>query len=65
MILVKKNLKILYKSFKKIKLPLIASQEVFYISKDMYEAHDALLCIGQKTYIDEKNRKNIHRSTLF
>ena len=42
---------------KKIKIPLIASQEVFYIHKDMYEAHDALLCIGEKTYIDEKNRK--------
>ena len=42
---------------KKFKIPLIASQEVFYIDKDMYEAHDALLCIGEKTYIDEKNRK--------
>ena len=41
----------------KFKIPLIASQEVFYIDKDMYEAHDALLCIGEKTYIDEKNRK--------
>ena len=42
---------------KKFKVPLIASQEVFYINKDMFEAHDALLCIGQKTYVDEKNRK--------
>ncbi len=42
---------------KKFKVPLIASQEIFYISKDMFEAHDALLCIGQKTYVDEKNRK--------
>ncbi len=42
---------------KKFKLPLIASQEVFYINQDMYEAHDALLCIGEKTYIHEKNRK--------
>tara|TARA_Y100000590_G_scaffold467904_1_gene648510 strand:+ start:4178 stop:7597 length:3420 start_codon:yes stop_codon:yes gene_type:complete len=42
---------------KKFKLPLIASQEVFYINQDMYEAHDALLCIGEKTYISEKNRK--------
>jgi len=42
---------------KKFKIPLIASQEIFYINKDMFEAHDALLCIGQKTYVDEKNRK--------
>ena len=41
----------------KFKIPLIASQEIFYIDKDMHEAHDALLCIGEKTYIDEKNRK--------
>ncbi len=38
-------------------IPLIASQEIFYINKDMYEAHDALLCIGEKTYVDEVNRK--------
>ena len=41
----------------KIKIPLIASQEVFYIEKDMFEAHDALLCIGQKTYVDEEKRR--------
>ena len=41
----------------KNKIPLIASQEVFYIEKDMFEAHDALLCIGQKTYVNEQKRK--------
>ena len=41
----------------KVSIPIIASQEVFYINKDMHEAHDALLCIGEKTYVDEKNRK--------
>ena len=41
----------------KIDIPIIASQEIFYINQDMHEAHDALLCIGEKTYIDEKNRK--------
>ncbi len=41
----------------KAEIPLIASQEVYYINKDMYEAHDALLCIGEKTYVSEKNRK--------
>ena len=35
---------------KKFKVPLIASQEIFYISKDMFEAHDALLCIGPVSY---------------
>ena len=41
---------------KKVDIPLIASQEIFYIYKEMYEAHDALKCIGEKNYIDDKNR---------
>jgi len=40
----------------KIQIPLIATQEVFYIKKEMYEAHDALVCIGQKNYVDDLNR---------
>ena len=39
-----------------LKIPIIATNEVFYLNKDMYEAHDALICIGSKTYINEKNR---------
>jgi len=39
-----------------LKIPLIATNEVFYLTKDMHEAHDALICIGSKTYINEKNR---------
>ena len=41
---------------KKLNLPLIATQEVFYLNEDMYEAHDALVCIGEKNFIDDKNR---------
>ena len=37
-------------------VPLIATQEVFYLKKDMYEAHDALVCIGQKNFVDDPNR---------
>ncbi len=45
----------LKKSFDQ-KIPLIATNEVFYITKDMHEAHDALTCIKNKTYVNEKNR---------
>ena len=45
----------LNKSFE-IKIPLIATNEVFYLTSDMHEAHDALICIKNKTYINEKNR---------
>ncbi len=40
----------------KFKIPLIATNEVFYINKDMHEAHDVLICIKNKTYVSEKNR---------
>ena len=38
------------------KIPLIATQEVFYLYSDMYEAHDALTCIGEKRFVDDKSR---------
>jgi DNA polymerase III subunit alpha len=41
---------------KSFKIPLIATQEVFYLKKDMYEAHDALICIGEKNFVDDKDR---------
>ncbi len=41
----------------KLELPLIASHEVFYLNQEMYEAHDALICIGEKNFIDDKKRK--------
>ena len=37
-------------------IPLIATQEVFYLKKEMYEAHDALVCIGQKNFVNDPNR---------
>jgi len=40
----------------KVKIPIIATNEVFYLTPDMHEAHDALTCIGAKTYVNEKNR---------
>ena len=39
-----------------LNIPLIATQEVFYLDKEMYEAHDALRCIGEKNFVDDKNR---------
>ena len=41
---------------KLLSIPLIASQEVYYLKQDMYEAHDALKCIGEKSFVDDKNR---------
>ena len=58
-----------------LEIPLIATNEVYYLDKNMHEAHDALICIKNKTYINEKNRirftnqhylkNNIEMSELF
>ena len=40
----------------KLEIPIIATNEVYYIDQNMHEAHDALICIKNKTYINEKNR---------
>tara|TARA_B100000575_G_scaffold276103_1_gene261269 strand:- start:2272 stop:3504 length:1233 start_codon:yes stop_codon:yes gene_type:complete len=39
-----------------IEIPIIATNEVFYLNKDMHEAHDALICIKNKTYVNETKR---------
>ena len=39
-----------------LQLPLIATQEIFYLNEEMYEAHDALVCIGEKNFVDDKER---------
>ena len=48
-----------------LKIPLIATNEVYYIDKSMYEAHDALICIKNKTYINEKNRLSLSNQHYF
>jgi len=49
--------KFLLEASSKLSLPLIATHEVFYLEKDMYEAHDAYLCVGEKTYVNVKDRR--------
>ncbi len=49
--------KFLLNTSNQLELPIIATHEVFYLNKDMHEAHDAYLCIGEKTYVNVKDRK--------
>ncbi len=49
----------------KLKLPIIATHEVFYLDKTMHEAHDALLCIKNKTYINDKDRLKLSNDHYF
>ena len=46
----------LMKISEKFKIPLIATQEVYYLTPDMHEAHDALVCIGEKNFVDDSKR---------
>ncbi|MDR1691583.1 MAG: DNA polymerase III subunit alpha [Rickettsiales bacterium] len=38
-------------------IPLVATNECFFPNKDMYQAHDAFLCISQGRYADEEDRR--------
>ncbi len=40
-------------------LPLVATNDVYFGEEDMYEAHDALLCIAGKTVVAEQNRRRL------
>ncbi len=38
-------------------IPLVATNEAFFFDADMYEAHDALVCIAAGEYVTNENRK--------
>lgn len=41
----------------KYNIPLVATNEAFFFDADMYEAHDALVCIAAAEYVANDNRK--------
>ncbi len=50
---------------KKYEIPIIATNEVYYLEKEMHKAHDALMCIGKKTYINDENRFKLTNNHYF
>ena len=38
-------------------IPLVATNEAFFFDADMYEAHDALVCIAKGEYVANENRE--------
>ena len=42
----------------KYNIPLVATNEAFFFDADMYEAHDALICIAAGEFIANTNRKH-------
>ncbi len=43
----------------KYNIPLVATNDAYFLTPDMYEAHDALLCIAEKTFVSEQNRRKV------
>ncbi|MBR1398616.1 MAG: DNA polymerase III subunit alpha [Alphaproteobacteria bacterium] len=41
----------------KYDIPLVATNDVYFFDTDMYEAHDALVCIAQGEYVANENRR--------
>ena len=40
-------------------LPLVATNDVYFADAAMYEAHDALLCIADGTYLNQSDRRRL------
>ncbi len=38
-------------------LPLVATNDVYFPKADMYEAHDALICIAEGAYVDQQEAR--------
>ncbi len=43
----------------KLDIPLVATNEVFFATRDMQEAHDALICIAQGAYLSQTERRRL------
>jgi len=43
----------------KYNIPLVATNEAFFLSEDDHAAHDALLCIKDGTYVSEEARRRV------
>jgi len=40
-------------------LPLVATNEAFYPGRDMFQAHDALVCIAESAYVSQDQRRRL------
>jgi DNA polymerase-3 subunit alpha len=40
-------------------LPIVATNDMYFATADQYEAHDALMCIAEGTYVVEQDRRRL------
>ena len=46
-------------------LPLVATNDVYFLRAEMYEAHDALLCVAQNSHVEDENRRRLTPQHFF
>ena len=46
-------------------IPLVATNECFYPNQEMYDAHDALICIAAGSYVVESDRRRLTSEHYF
>ena len=39
-------------------IPIVATNDVYFLEKDMFEAHDALMCIADGDFVDQRKEKD-------
>jgi DNA polymerase-3 subunit alpha len=49
----------------RLELPVVATNEAYFATADDYEAHDALLCIAEGSYVVEDKRRRVSREHYF
>ncbi|MEG3618075.1 DNA polymerase III subunit alpha [Magnetovibrio sp. PR-2] len=42
-----------------LNIPLVATNEAFYPNREMFQAHDALICIAESAYISQDERRRL------
>jgi len=57
--------KSLYAMSKKLKIPLVATNDCHYLEKEDAEAHDVLLCIGTKKKLSDSNRMKLKGDSFY
>lgn len=49
----------------KLDLPVVATNDAFFADETMFEAHDALLCIAEGTYVGQQDRRRVTAQHYF
>lgn len=46
-------------------IPLVATNDIFFDKPDMFEAHDALLCVAEGSYVSQETRRKVTPNHYF